>query len=146
MLFGRFQRVLTFSLVGLVCFAAQYSVAWSMARAGVSWPIGNALAFFLSAQLNFVLSSVFTWPDRGARRWTVRRWVSYNGTVLVALAVNTAVFTAIYPLAGSLAASAAGVVAGAGANFLICNYLVFRARIAPPRQAAAELTVEEIAA
>lgn len=139
MLFGRFKRALTFGLVGLVCFAAQYGVAWSIVRIGVSWPIGNAFAFFLSAQLNFVLSSLFTWRDRGARRWTVRRWISYNGTVLVALAVNSAVFTAIYPLAGSLPASAVGVLAGAAANYLICNYLVFRARPAEP-------AVQEVAA
>ena len=145
MLLGPFSRTLRFALIGLLCFGAQYGAAWLFVRAGVSWPVGNATAFFLSAQLNFVLSSTFTWRDRDVdgRRWSVRRWISYNGTVLLSLAVNTAAFVAIYPVTGALAASVAGVVAGAGATYLICNYIVFRSRRADPVPAAVELPVKQ---
>ena len=76
----------------------------------------------------------------------MRRWISYNGTVLLSLAVNTAVFTATYPPAGPFAASAAGVIAGAGTTYLIGNHIVFRPRNAGDVPAAVELPVKRVAA
>jgi putative flippase GtrA len=145
-LLGPFTRTLRFALIGLLCFGAQYGAAWLFVRAGIPWPAANAAAFFLSAQLNFVLSSTFTWRDRdvAGRRWSLRRWISYNGTVLLSLAVNTAAFVALYPVTGTLVGSAAGVVAGAGATYLICNYIVFRSRRADPAPAAVALPVERV--
>ena len=78
MLLGPFTRTLRFALIGSFCFGVQYGTACLLVHAGAPWPAGNATAFFLSAQLNFLLSAAFTWRDRGVagRRWTVRLQVS----------------------------------------------------------------------
>lgn len=96
----------------------------------MSWPIANTAAFAGSAQLNFTLSSAFTWRDRRihGRRWVWRRWASYNATTLFSLAINGAVFTACHVLIGSLAAAVAGVAVSATVTYMLCNVVVFRAR------------------
>jgi putative flippase GtrA len=126
--------MLRFALVGVACFGAQYFAAVELVRLGTIWPIANAIAFALSAQLNFGLSSVFTWGDRrtsgGKAMWI--RWISYNGTVLLSLALNSATFTVSYRVVGTLPAAATGVLVGSGATFLICNFVVFRPRRTGP--------------
>jgi putative flippase GtrA len=124
-------RILRFVTVGSFCFSFQYACAVVLARLGAPWPIANAAGFLLSAQLNFLLSSGWTWRDRPpgwdrAAPW--RRWTSYNVTAVLALGINTAVFTASYQAIDSLPAAALGVLAGTVANYLICDRAVFRLR------------------
>ena len=136
-LLGGRTRALKFALVGALCFAVQYLALLLLARTGLVRPLADGAGFLLSAQLNFALSTAFTWRDRrGARaRGLVARWASFNLTALLGLAINTGVFSLLYPSLGNLAASALGVLAGAGCNYLVLDLLVFRRRPAAPAPA-----------
>lgn len=136
------RRKLRFVLVGATCFVLQYAVLRALSGAGMARPAANGVGFVLSAQANFLLSSVFTWADRmpgdalakgiSKRPLTTnrRRWVSYNGTAAVALAVNTVAFAAADRFVGALAAALAGVAAGTVVTYLICDRLIFATRAA----------------
>jgi putative flippase GtrA len=120
-------RPLLFAAVGGCCFLVQVGVLTALAAAGTSRPLANAIGFVISAQLNFALSSRLTWRDRQARtaraRWT--RLVSYNGTALLSLAVNTGVFALVYHRTGNLLAAALGVGCGMCSTYVVCHFLIF---------------------
>lgn len=124
------RRQLVFVAVGGTCFLTQYGALTAMAAAGLYRPAANALGFVLSAQLNFLLSSRFTWRDRraGSAKTFWARLVGYNGTALISLAVNTAVFTLVYRQIGNLAGAAVGVICGMCVTYLVCDLLIFRER------------------
>jgi putative flippase GtrA len=121
----------------MACFGFQYALLRALTAVGVPRPVGNGLGFALSAQINFVLSSVFTWRDRRrddghgyaqSRRnnsLNGSRWASYNAVAVVALVVNVVVFTSTYEPIGALLASAVGVAAGALVTYLMCDRVVF---------------------
>jgi putative flippase GtrA len=88
----------------------------------------NAAAFLLAAQVNFVLSNLFTWRDRGAGRALWRRWLVFHGSIAGMAVVNMAVFAVARTMMPDLAASVAGICAAAFGNFLIGDHLVFRPR------------------
>jgi putative flippase GtrA len=117
-------RVFRFALVGAFCFAVQYSIMILLAGFGVDLSLGNAVGFVVSAQVNFLLSAVFTWG--GAVRVSWLRWASYNSTALLGLAVNTTVFGVAHGVLGPLLGAAVGVGAGAAFTYLVCNFLIFR--------------------
>lgn len=142
LLLQKYRRALRFAAVGVVCFSVQYLVLRLFVTAGVEATVADALGFALSAQLNFTLSSLFTWGDRkGAfTRSPGTRWLSFNASILLTLAINTGVFQVSRPL-GYLAASALGVFAGALGNYALCDIVVFRGRrgAQPATAPAAEL-------
>ncbi len=130
-LLRRRKRQLLFVCVGATCFLAQYTALTAMVAVGIYRPLANAIGFALAAQLNFALSARLTWRDRssstvGRGLWT--RWLSYNGTALISLAVNTAVFTIAYHRLGNLAAAALGVLTGMCVTYLVCDLVIFRDR------------------
>jgi putative flippase GtrA len=91
--------------------------------------LANALGFAGSAQLNYLLSALFTWGDRRpSRALSIKSWLSYNATVLIALTVNTAVFAAARLAVHPLVASLLGVIFGAAFTYSICNFVIFRSR------------------
>jgi putative flippase GtrA len=130
---GEHRRKLRFLLVGALCFTFQYAVLRALSGAGMARPAANGVGFVISAQANFLLSSVFTWADRTQvsqlstdhLRANRGRWVSYNLAAVVALAVNTIVFAAADRVAGALPAALVGVAAGTVVTFLVCDRLVF---------------------
>jgi len=83
---GEHRRKLRFLLVGALCFTFQYAVLRALSGAGMARPAANGVGFVISAQANFLLSSVFTWADRTQvsqlstdhLRANRGRWVSYN--------------------------------------------------------------------
>lgn len=117
-----------FAAVGVVCFGVQTAVLVPLERAGMAAAVANATGFWLSAQLNFVLSSLFTWRDRPARgaRQVAARWWQYQGTAYLSLAVNSLVFVVAEPAVGQLSASAIGVLIGAGFTYAVSKFLIFR--------------------
>lgn len=126
------QRLARFSIVGATCFAIQAGILLALREAGVPATAANAAGFLASAQVNFLLSSAFTWADRrlpepGARPWAAR-WASFQVTVAVALACNTAVFALASPFLPPVAASAVAVCAGAVLTYFASDHLVFRRR------------------
>lgn len=100
----------------------------------------NAVAFLLAAQLNFGLSSLFTWRDRGlVERWRVRglagsapllaqRWLTFHGAIASMAVVNMLTFAVAHHFVPVLAASALGICTAAIGNFLLGDRLVFRSR------------------
>lgn len=122
------KRLAVFAIVGVACFSVQLALLTLMVRLGAYRPVANGVAFAISAQLNFLLSSRVTWRDRPAagRGGTGARWLAYNGTALLSLGCNTAVFTLAYHSIGSIPAAALGVLTGTFLVYLTCNLLVFR--------------------
>jgi putative flippase GtrA len=120
-------RVGRFALTGILAGLVQLGALSLLIHNGWQSLLANAVAFLLSAQLNFVLSHLFTWRDRqiGRRLW--RRWLAFHGSIAAMAALNMAVFVALRPLLPALLASAAGICAAALGNYLIGDHVVFRA-------------------
>ena len=145
-------RKLRFLAVGALCFTLQYALLRALSGAGMARALANGVGFVISAQANFVLSSIFTWADRTpddlprsgiskvGSNANGTRWVSYNGTAALALVVNTLVFAAVDRVVGTLPAALAGVAAGTVVTFLVCDRLIFAGRA--PAPAAATEAVE----
>ena len=121
-----YGRPMRFAIVGAVCFGVQYVIMVALAAvAGIPWPIANAVGFFGSARLNFLLSSAFTWGDRETKLgWT--RWLSYNVAVVLGLVVNSAAFAVLYPVVAPTIAAAGGVAASMVFTYLVGNHMIFR--------------------
>lgn len=121
------RRPATFAAVGLLCFGVQLGVLFLLRALGVPAWLGNGIGFVVSAQLNFLLSALVTWGDRrGRRAVTVGRWASYQGSTLLALAVNVGVFTLTSPLLGDPLGAAVGVVTGTVVTYAVNNWVIFR--------------------
>ncbi len=118
------SRVSRFALVG--CTAAAIQLALMSVLVGLDVPAWNAevAAFALAAQANFLMSSRFTWADRGEP--SVRRWMAFMVAVTMSATANFAVFEVARGAVPVLAASALGIVAGACLNFVAGDRAVFR--------------------
>lgn len=81
------QRGMRFIGVGLICLFVQWCIIQvalphlHIFRAGI-------VAFIVSAQLNFVLSSSITWRDRAMRRPKAGQWMQFNAIVLLVSGLN----------------------------------------------------------
>ncbi len=145
MLFGEALRLLRFALTGGSAGLTQLALLALLEHHG--WPdlLANAMAFLLAAQLNFALSSTFTWPDRSAGHGVGRRWLAFHGSIASMAMVNMLVFVlarAVLPTLPTLAASALGIGVAAIGTFIVGDRLVFRrptpaVRMASEREAAA---------
>src|SRR5215218_5136531 len=82
-LFADWARPLRFVIVGGMCGAVQLALLGLFLRSGAPAIPANAVAFLLSAQVNFTLSSFVTWHDRAdattTGRGLVRRWLRFHG-------------------------------------------------------------------
>jgi putative flippase GtrA len=114
-----------FCLVGAFCFAVQTVILVGLATAGLYEPLANAIGFFCSAQVNYLLSSRLTWGDRDRARLSLP---AYNAVALFSLAVNSAVFVGSYRFLWTPFAAALGVVSGMFITYLLCDRILFRAR------------------
>jgi putative flippase GtrA len=94
---------------------------------GRGWPAApaNAVAFLLAAQLNFAVSSLFTWRDRRRTAPLWRRWLAFHGAIAAMALVNQSVFLAARTALPALVASAAGIAVAAVGNYLLGDRLVF---------------------
>lgn len=135
-------HLLRYAMVGVVCTCLQLLILQLALHVDPSASVvDNSAAFFLSAQLNFVLSDRYTWvhrrpAGRAGLRNGARRLLGFNGAAVVGLAVNAAAFAAAH-LLGSLSVTAAAAVAVAAsttATYALSSHLVFRANPAgsPP--------------
>lgn len=124
-------RLARFSTVGSICFAIQAGILLALREAGAPDTLANAVGFLASAQVNFLLSTRFTWSDRRPPRPSPRpaaRWAAFQTTVALGLACNTGVFALASRFTGPVAAAAAGVGLGALLTFLVSDHLIFRRR------------------
>lgn len=128
----RFEgRAARFALTGLLCAALQLALVAAFEAARLPGLIANAGAFFLAAQLNFVLSSRFTWGDRVRNGPLVWRWVAFLGAISGTAVLNMAVFAAARGVVGELQAAALGIAASALVNFVVGDRAIFRSTPIP---------------
>lgn len=121
-----------FGLVGLTCATFQYFLNTIFLQMPLP-PTGSfALSFVVSSQLNFVLSSHFTWRSRRhhmvANGQSLKAWVAYNASSLVALGLSSAAFVMLLPKVGNSLAVGGGIAAGACLTFFVGDRLIFASR------------------
>lgn len=131
-LFGEALRPLRFALTGGLAGGTQLVLLALLVRHGWHDLAANAVAFLLAAQLNFVLSSAFTWPDRATRSGVTRRWLAFHGQIAAMAAVNMLVFMLAHGPLPTLVASALGIGVAAAGNFVMGDRLVFRSPVTLP--------------
>jgi putative flippase GtrA len=131
-------RPLRFALTGGLAGLLQLGLLALLT--GRRWPAApaNAVAFLLAAQVNFALSSLFTWRDRRRTASLWRRWLAFHGAIAAMALVNQGVFLAMRTVLPALAAAAAGIAVAALGNYLLGDRLVFRARGATARDGCAD--------
>lgn len=83
-------RILRFATVGTICFIVQWCALLALQNVMHTLQ-ASTVAFIVSAQLNFILSSVVTWRDKKIRQGRTLRWAKFNTSVLLAVCINTAV-------------------------------------------------------
>lgn len=136
----RSPRPVRFAAVGGGCAVLQLLVLALLVRLGVERHGANVLAFLLSAQVNFGLSSAVTWRDRrgaaGRAAGLARRLLGFNALALGALAINQVVFALASPAAHYLIAGGLGIVTGTALTYTVSGYVIFRQRTVarPARQ------------
>ena len=129
-LLGRVPRLVRFGFVGGTCSLLQLVFLEMLVQFNLELHLANILAFLISTQLNFALSSLITWRDRLAphERPTllVRRLAGYNGLALISLTVNQIVFTIAALSINYLAAATLGILVGMIVNYTVSGKLIFR--------------------
>ena len=123
-------RPVRFAVVGIACAGLQLLLLHLLVRAGMESVVGNGIAFGASAQVNFALSTLFTWSDRdhprAAHGWS-GRLARFNLAVAVGATINETAFLFSDPAVHYLAASTLGIAAGASFSFVVGDRWVFPA-------------------
>ena len=134
----RVARPLRFALTGGLAGLLQLGLLALLTGRG--WPTApaNAVAFLLAAQVNFALSSLFTWRDRQRTAPLWRRWLAFHGAIVATALVNQSVFLVARTVLPALVASAAGIAVAAVGNYLLGDRLVFRTPGAAARDGCAD--------
>jgi putative flippase GtrA len=111
------------------CLAGLGQLAIFEGLLDLGWPAlgANVTAFLLAAQLNFALSTLFTWHDRITVRSLWHRWATFHISIAAMAVLNMLVFAAARATVPHLLAAALGICTGAVGNFFIGDRLVFRA-------------------
>lgn len=136
------NRVVRFITVGGTCGVIQLSVLHALVTArGVEEHLANLIAFFISMEINFVLSQLFTWRDRWSpalqSRGFAARLAMFNVSAGVSLVINQGVFAVFNLFVWYLPAAAIGICAAAFTNFMLNDRIVFR--LWSPRRASAAM-------
>jgi putative flippase GtrA len=133
-------RVVRSGMVAGFCTLLQLLILEFLNHRGVNRVLANGIGFAVSAQANFILSALFTWRDRKPRParhtrsvnatkasiWATR-WIKFNATALVALAINELVFAvALHEGIALFIGSAAGILSGAIVTFCVNHFVTFR--------------------
>ena len=120
-------RLLRFVVTGGIAGLLQLGLLDFFTRLAGWHPIpANIVAFLLAAQVNFLLSTYFTWRDRQQQERLVRLWLSFHGSILGTALVNNGVFIVARLAMPTLLASALGIALAAILNFAVMNHFVFR--------------------
>ncbi|HEU5228192.1 MAG TPA: glycosyltransferase, partial [Ktedonobacteraceae bacterium] len=132
LLFSDAARPLRFACIGGMAGAIQVSMLELLTKQGWSAVVANIIAFLLSAQVNFLLNSLFTWHDRRVKSEASKlkiifvRWLSFHGSIAGTALLNELVFIIASTVIPTLLASMLGIGAAALINFFVFNRLVFR--------------------
>lgn len=122
-------RPLRFAFTGGSAAAVQLVLLALLSRAGWLPLAANAFGFLVGIQVNFVLSSIFTWHDRFEWGKIPRRWALFHLAAASTGVLNLGTFAVVhhlFPVVPTLIAGALGLVIASIANFLIGDRVVFR--------------------
>jgi putative flippase GtrA len=116
--------------VGATAALVQLGLLRELTALGV-WPVlANAIAFAIAAQLNFVMSCLFTWSDRVADvtnpRDLAQRWIRFDASIAGTATLNLLFFAAARQVVPDMVASALGIGLAAVGNFTLGDLMVFR--------------------
>jgi len=92
--------------------------------------LSNGVGMAVAAQVNFTLSSMFTWRDRWVREGWRKRWSMYQLTILASAIVNMLVFIIARLVVEQMYAAIIGILAAATLNFAAGDRLIFRLKLA----------------
>ena len=134
-LLSEVARPWRFAATGGVAGLAQLGLLALFTHHGWQPIMANAVAFLLAAQLNFALSSLFTWHDRRPASGLPRRWLFYHASIAGMALVNMAVFTVAQTVVPPLPSSLLGIAVASIGNFLAGDRLVFGTRARGDTQA-----------
>ncbi len=127
MLLSEPARLLRFIVTGGIAGLLQLGLLDLFTRLAGWHPIpANMVAFIVAAQVNFLLSTYFTWRDRQQQERLVTLWLSFHGSILGTALVNNLVFIVARMAMPTLLASALGIAIAAILNFALLNRFVFR--------------------
>ncbi len=131
-------RPLRFILTGSLAGLSQIGLLAVLLRLAVSPLLANGIAFLLAAQLNFLLSLLFTWRDRHeinrASLQLLQRWFAFHGAILGTAILNQLIFALTQIWLPALLAAGLGIVSAAIANFFLLDRLVFRPSCRSPKR------------
>jgi len=111
-------------VTGLGVALVQLTLLQLLLEAGAPALPANALAFFLAANLNFAVSSAFTWADRPTEG-VAARWVRFFTAIAGTSLLNMATYALALPVTGELPAAALGLAVAAAVNFIAADRVVF---------------------
>jgi len=122
-------RLVRFGIVAASCTLLQQVLMLTLISWGTNDLVANGIAFGISAQVNFLLSAVFTFRDRDidwSLRMIYRHWLPFNSIALCALVANEFAFAICRQLSlGYVLASLVGACAGACVSFTVNNKATF---------------------
>ena len=131
----RAARPMRFAAVGAACGVLQLVALVLLKAAGMEGIPANVAAYLLSAQVNFVLSSVFIWGDRqlGQRGMAglARQWISFHGSIAGTFLLSQSIFLVGRLELPDVTAAALGIGAAALVNFVIQDRITFRSLLTP---------------
>ncbi len=118
-----------FACVGGTSAVLQLALLHILTGHGWNAIVAEIVAFFVSAQVNFLLHINITW--RAWRATTTRQtlgrcWLAFHGSIAGTALLNLSVFTVAHLVLPALYAAALGIIAAAVVNFVTLDRLVFR--------------------
>ncbi|MGE3911447.1 MAG: glycosyltransferase family 39 protein, partial [Chloroflexota bacterium] len=122
-------RLFRFALTGGLAALTQLLLLELLVGQGAPAIAANVSAFIVAAQVNFWLSSLFTWRDRAGApgmAGLAGRWLRFHGAILGTAVLNLAVFSVSVTVLPHLMAAVLGIGAAAAANFVSGDRFVFR--------------------
>ena len=138
--FGDPTRLFRFCVTGGLAALVQLAVLRLLTADHWEALVSNGIGMAVAAQVNFTLSSAFTWRDRWVRAGLHRRWSMYQLTILVSALVNMLVFIVARLFVEQMFAAMLGIAAAAALNFAAGDRIIFRLK-----QAVAALEHESTA-
>lgn len=119
------KRLSKFGAVGALCFSVQF-VLLHWLQTEMHFAIAYAISFMTSAQLNFVLSYVFTWHDSERKKGLrlLVTWSLFFAVASLALVVNYFVYGAVHVLLLSIFALLVATFASTCFTFTLNHLLV----------------------
>jgi len=131
LLLSEVARPVRFICTGGAAALFQLALLDALVHQGWNPALANIIASLFGAQVNFVLSFLFTWRDRHSHKGmkqVLGSWIAYHASITGTLLLNQLLFLAARPVLPLLLASMLGTGVAAVVNFVIMDRVVFSQR------------------